>query len=256
MMRRNQMWITLVFCLTSNCALGFFGTADEYAIMLTSNDPLDVKYAAELMHEKFNGNPRVNDIAAKRLWNELNAVPTLDEAATAWLVKAVGGSGSLRYQGLLQQVVDGSNKKDRYWAKLGLRRMVIHDVPFEPLAVDLDLVKEESNGKVDQINSQLQISLTSASGRKLRQEAERMFYLVNVLTPETLAFAVDILEKNLGTKDAELTRALSWICRVLGRTENPQYRASLLAAKERGNRKVSAWAEKSLQLLPSGNPAR
>jgi hypothetical protein len=253
MMRRNQMWITLLFCLTSNCALGFFGTADEYAIMLTSNEPLDVRYAAELMHKKFNGNSRVNDIAAKRLWDELNTSPTLDESTTAWLVKAVGGTGSLRYQALLQQVLSGTDKKARYWAKLGLRRMAIHDVPFSPSAVDLDRVKKELDGKLDPINRQFQNTLASASGRKLRQEAERMFYLVNVLAPETLLIAADILEKSLDTEEPELTKALSWICRTLGRTKNPHYRASLLAAKERGNRKVSAWAEKSLQQLPSGN---
>lgn len=252
-MRRNQMWITLVFCLTSSSALGFFGTADEYAIMLTSDEPLDVRYAAELMHVKFNGNSSVNDIAAKRLWDEFNTSPTLDEGTTTWLVKAVGGSGSLRYQALLQQVLNGTNKKARYWAKLGLRRMAIPDSPFAPSAVDLDQVKKELDGKVEQINSQLQNSLGSANGRKLRQEAERVFYLVSVLTPETLAVAVDILEKSLGTKEPELTQALSWICRALGRTENTQYRAPLLAAKERGNNKVSAWAEKSLQQLPSGN---
>lgn len=67
-MLRNSLWMTLMLCITSSTAFGFFGTVNDYAIMLTSNDRLDVRYAAKLMHKNFNGNRTVNDIASKRLW--------------------------------------------------------------------------------------------------------------------------------------------------------------------------------------------
>ena len=248
-MSRYRYYVATLALSVCGTAFGFFGTADDYAVMLTSENPQDVKDAAENMHRRFNGNRRVNDIAAKRLLVAIDGTAPLDEDTAAWLAKAVGGSGSLRYRDLLLDVQQRGPLKARSWAKLGLRRMSVPAETFDGNAIDLEEIRRQLDEDAPRMNASLQELLHSGNSRMVHQTAERMYYVSRILNDDSFATAAELVQRHVASSDREMEQALIWLCRTLARSGNKDYLAALSVAAAEGSAKLRKHAKLASEQL-------
>jgi len=104
----NALKILVLLCLlgmsTQSQALNTEETI--YADLMTRNNAIHVKVAAQSIFNKNMGNVELTDIAAEVLNQSLNGSINLDVDIQSWLAKAVGASGNLRYNDFLTSVID------------------------------------------------------------------------------------------------------------------------------------------------------
>ncbi len=241
--------VTLAMFLSSSC-MAFFGTIEDHAILLTSNDPTEVRNGAESTFDRFGGNRTLVDIAAKR-WLLALEDPTSDEAATAWLTKAVGGSGSLRYAMVLRNARDFGTDKAKYWAKLGIRRSQVPAPLFDPEDVDLVAIRTEMLTKTLDINLQIRAALESNNEKLVRQTAERMYFMASILDEPSLDAASAFIIKHLETPGVA-SQSAAWLCRMLGKVGRPQDLDVLSRAASQGTPKLKKYAAESHRQLVIG----
>ncbi len=215
----ERRWVLACLLLVSSVpASAFFGTPTDHQLLLTSENTREVREGAESVYDRYGANQQLLDIAAQRLHLEIEGSSSaLSDDAVAWLAKAVGGSGSNRYQALLERVREKGSGKSRSWAKLGLRRAGKDAEPWNPDLIHVEAVREDALAKVPDLNLELQQRLQLTNHRLVRQPAERAYYLAGYLEKSTLKQVRGLLATEYLTEDKELRMALSWICRLLGR---------------------------------------
>jgi len=118
--------------------------------------------------------------------------------------------------------------------------------------------KRGEPGYVQKVDKEIQVEfprdslatqLDSADPQTLARLV-RQYYEQQESDPEVLDLFAAKAWREMGTGDKRLVDTLSWICKVLGQSQNPRYKTVLKAiATEASEKKLRKYAQKSLALL-------
>ncbi len=129
--------------------------------MLVRGGPESQREAAQNICNGMDRNPEVLDVVAEVLLQTYQRPGFIEADATAWLCKALGSSGNVRYKGVLQQITDkASDRKVRKYAEQSLGMLGQGAAPpYTAGTVDLAKLREGS------INSQEQPKTSVQTGQ-------------------------------------------------------------------------------------------
>jgi hypothetical protein len=135
----SAMVLTATICLALS---GSQRTID----MLVRGGPESQREAAQNIYNGIERNPEVLDVVAEVLLQTYQRPGFVQVDATAWLCKALGASGSVRYRGVLRQIADkAAERKVRKYAEQSLDMLPQGDAaPYIAGTVDLAQLRESS----------------------------------------------------------------------------------------------------------------
>jgi hypothetical protein len=112
--------------------------------MLVRGGPESQREAAQNIYNGIERNPEVLDVVAEVLLQTYQRPGFVQVDATAWLCKALGASGNVRYRGVLRQIADkAAERKVRKYAEQSLDMLPQGDAaPYIAGTVDLAQLRE------------------------------------------------------------------------------------------------------------------
>jgi hypothetical protein len=144
-MKHRLSIVTALFTLVlaANTCLAASGSQRTIE-MLVRGGPESQREAAQNIYNGIDRNPEVLDVVAEVLLQTYQRPGFIQVDATAWLCKALGASGNVRYRGVLQQVADqASERKVRKYADQSLDMLPQGNAtPYIAGTVDLTQLRE------------------------------------------------------------------------------------------------------------------
>ncbi len=187
---------------------------------------------------------KLYDIIEKRLLDEYQSGNAED---VSWLAKTLAYSGQEKYKKTLTQVLDTvRNPKVQKHVRKALERLPLYRV----WNVDIKKDTEELSGDV--LYRKRTINMVNSGNSHLTMIGAKRIWFHHPTDKLFVSAAKDKLLSSL--KVSELSRrdvdALGWLCKVLGKSGDSQYRAVLLEiSRSASNRRVRNYAKKYARLL-------
>lgn len=129
----------------SSPTLALEGEELLYAELLTKNNSVHIKAAAQSIYNKKIKNEELTDLVAEVLLQSLDGRLILTEDAQAWLAKALGASKNLRYKNILVAIdnSDASSKVRKYASKAEDKLINESNEPYTKGSLDIEELSRE-----------------------------------------------------------------------------------------------------------------
>ncbi len=139
------MAVFFALLLATNACLALSGSQRTIE-MLVRGGPESQRDAAQDIYNGIERNPDVLDVLAEVLLQSYQRPGYIQVDASAWMCKALGASGNLRYKGILQQIADkAGERKIRKYAEQSLNMLPMGTAaPYIPGTVDLTRIRDRA----------------------------------------------------------------------------------------------------------------
>lgn len=164
----------------------------------------------------------------------------------AWLCKALASSGLDKYKPTLEKIVETTkdSKLERY-AMQSLEK-------FEEYAEINKIISDEGNASPDRDPEVTKIiNMLKSDMMKLKRDAAKMVTRKDYSDPAIYEIINDDLLAGYTSANDDLTvDAMSWLCKALATSGNPQHKVTLSEiAENAGNSKLAKYANKALKSM-------
>lgn len=117
--------------------------------LLTADDPSRIKFGAQWLERDSQYATLLGDFAALPLWEYSQGTRSLDPDTVAWLARALGTTGSRRYQPLLEKIASANPGKISNYANQSLSKLTDSAPEYIPAANQREQIRSSLSSDRD-----------------------------------------------------------------------------------------------------------
>lgn len=218
--------------------------SDKFVEMFTPNfasgDVGQIKAAADTLAFAGVSDPKLYDVAEKRLMQVYSDTSKAGLQVSGWLIKAISYSGNTKYLGSLQQIVDTSSaKRVRRYAEGGIATLNEYARWNPEISAGLGNLtgRAAERKRVENMLNSQQFDLLRLGAKLAYKNYTHDEGVMNLVEKQLLQYYET-------TGDKVFVDAMGHLCKALGGSGNPAYRETMEkvanAAAEKKVRKYGA----------------